>query len=425
VKIFTVEYKSDELIDGEILDRKIVIEASDNSPEHVKDSIANLAASAMKSESLERLIRNIKGEIEVRGESLSVIRRVILPIPRDGNFYVNRISKLRSEAIKYVAVGYIRLSFIFGVVAFPGYLYLGIDKEIVLILLAQFFFTGLALTQEKKSSWLAGIGTILAISIFPILSLQQHACQEIQYLPWLFNSIIGSVFLVSMLVRNSVLRWLPAIIFYLACTEITSQLPESCKHLLDGSTPGILLVSLVAIGISYARKRDLTSEERFIKAARMEFDRISSLREKVISERAELIGRIESFTTSVEANSKDEELTEAINTLILEIRAFLLLSEYLDNPLIRDLHSMIKTRFKSGSLTYLEVNCSAFPTNINEEKSVEALDTILKWAGSRRIRISLSRSEDLVLQANLVPEQASEETKSGHHQDSLTFHFAY
>ena len=426
IKIFTVEYKSNELIDGDLLDRNIVIEATDNSLELSELSSKVLEVESRKSISLQRLIRNIQGSLEIFAEENFITRRVILPMPSDGKQYVERIIKLRSEAIKFVGIGYISLSFIFGTIAFPGYLYLGLGKLVTCLLIAHFLFTGTALIFRRKSAILAGLGAVFAISIFPIMSLEQYSCSNIQYLPWLFNSIIGSVFLFSMLVTNRVLRWVPALVFYIACNQITAELPTECKHLLDGSTPGILLISLVAIGISYARKRDLTYEERFISSAQREFARIDNFRDKVVDERNTLIAKIEAFTDSLETDQSNRDLTEEISTLILEIRAFLLLSEYLGVPLIQTLHTFIHARFEAGYRTHLEINCSEFPSTINERQAGKAIQEIKKWAGDRTIRITLSRSEELLhLQASLEPNQTSEESEAGHHEDNLSFHFAF
>jgi signal transduction histidine kinase len=425
LKIFSVQYVSNELVDNEIIEKSIVIEASDNSFIFSDAPIERLLEKTKNSESLARLIRNIDGNIEFSKNDDTIIRRVILPMPNDGKYYVQRITNLRSEAIKFVGIGYITLSFIFGVVAFPGYIYLGISKEIIFILMGQFILTGSALVLRKRTAWLAGLGTLFAISIFPIMSLQEYSCSEIQYLPWLFNSIIGSVFLFSMVVSNRVLRWAPAIVFYLACAEISSKLPSGCKHLLDGSTPGILLISLVAAGITYARKRDMTYEERFISSAQREFDRLDLMREKVKLERRNLIAKIEEFTEELDNSQSEIELAGGINALILEIRAFLLLSEYLDNPFIAQLHTYIKDRVDSGLQTYLDINCSEFPAVIDEKAVTAAFNEISSWAGDEKVMITLSRPKDLLLQASLETNEAGEVAKSGHNKNNLSFYFAF
>ena len=426
IKIFAVEYMSNELVDGDLLDRNIVIESIDNSPVFSEVSPEMLEEESKKSVSLARLIRNVQGSLEIFAEDSLVTRRAILPMPSDGKHYVDRIIKLRSEAIKFVGIGYISLSFFFGTIAFPGYLYLGISREVTYLLLAHFLFTGTALIFRRKSAILAGLGAACAIATFPILSLGQNSCSDIQYLPWLFNSIIGSVFLSSMLINHRILRWIPALVFYIASNQISAQLPPACSHLLDGSTPGIVLISLVAIGISYARKRDLTYEERFISSAQKEFARIDTFYDTVISEREKLIARIEQFADSLDEGQSNQDLTEEISTLILEIRAFLLLSEYLDEPLVQALHTFIQARFESGYRTHLEINCSEFPFSIKEKEMARAIKEMKKWAQSRTIRIALSRTEDLlILQASLEPDQSSEESESRHHEDDLSFHFAF
>jgi hypothetical protein len=428
LKIYAIDFVSDEYLEGDLLFKEIVIEAIDNSPEisEISEiSLSSLIEGSKKSESLGRLIRNINGSIEVSAISKKISRRVILPMPREPQNFVTRISKLRTEAIQYIGIGYIRISFFFGFIAFPGYLYLGINREVIFLLVGHYLFTGAALIFEKYSSWFAVTGALIAISIFPFLSLQSYKCEDLQYLPWLFNSIIGSIFLSSMLIKQKFIRWLPTIIFYLACITISEGLPVGCQNLLAGSTPGIILISLIALGISYARKRDLTYEERFITSAQKEFGRLERLREKVIAERSELISKIDLFAHSINDDSNNLDLLPTINRLILEIRAFLLLSEYLDNPLIDSLYLSLKDRFAKGHLTHLEVNCTEFPLFTDSTSADKAVRQISEWAKDREIRISISKYKDLVLQANLEPDQTSQESESGHHENNLSFHFTF
>jgi hypothetical protein len=425
LKIYTVEFTSNEYVKDELLFKNIVVEAIDNSPEHSETSVDQLVIDSKSSESLKRLIRNIDGSIDVTSLSEAISRKVILPIPSEPQYYVKRILQLRNEAIRFIGIGYIRLSFIFGIIAFPGYLYLGVNKEVVLLLTAHFIFTGSALIFQKYSTWLAIAGALVAISIFPIMSFQSYQCGELQYLPWLFNSIIGSIFLSSMLIRRRFIRWIPTIIFYFGCLTISSKLPQECKNLLAGSTPGIILISFIALGITYARKRDLTYEERFITNAQKEFARLESLRGKVILERRELISKLDQFSHSIEDASGNVDLLSEINRLILKIRAFLLLSEYLDNPLIDSLYIFIKERFAQGYLTHLEINCTDFPTYIASSQAEQTTSQIAQWAQDREIRISISKYEDLVMQVSLEANQTGKESESGHDQDDLTFHFAF
>jgi hypothetical protein len=425
LKIYTVEFTSNELVQGELLFKEIVIEAIENSPEQSEDSLSSLLEDSRRSDSLKRLIRNIDGSIEVSADSGYISRKVILPMPSAPRYYVSRISKLRNEAIRYIGIGYIRLSFLFGIIAFPGYLYLGMNREVILLLVGHFFFTGAALIAKRYSTLFAIVGALIAVSIFPIMSLQSYQCNELQYLPWLFNSIIGSIFLSSMLIRHIYIRWIPTIIFYIGCTTISQNLPDGCKNLLAGSTPGIILISLIALGITYARKRDLTYEERFITSAQREFDRLEELREMVIHERRELISKIDSFAQSIEGRANQADLLTSINKLILEIRAFLLLSEYLDNPLIKNLYDSTKARFAQGYLTHLEINCTDFPTFSDPKIAIKAVKRVSDWAKDREISVSISKYEDLVMQVNLEPDQAGEISEAWHDKNDLTFHFAF
>jgi hypothetical protein len=420
-----VDFKSNEFLEDELLFKNIVIEAIDNSPELSEEPVHQVIEESGKSESLKRLIRNIDGSIEVSTYQDQISRKVILPLPSEPQFYVKRIYQLRNEAIRYIGIGYIRLSFIFGIIAFPGYLYLGVNQEVILLLIGHYLFTGAALILKERSSWFAIVGALIAISIFPIMSFQSYKCEDLQYLPWLFNSIIGSIFLSSMLIKHKVIRWVPTMIFYFGCLTISQALPEQCKNLLAGSTPGIILITLIALGISYARKRDLTYEERFITRAQREFDRLEGLREKVIVERRGLVSKLELFTESITDASGNPDLLLGINRLILEIRAFLLLSQYLDNPLIDSLYITIKERFAQGYLTHLEINCTDFPVFRDSQAALNAVAQISDWAKGDEIRVVISKYEDLVMQVSLEPDQTGEISESRHDKNDLTFHFAF
>ena len=425
LKIYTVDFVSHELVEHDLPDRKIVIEASDNSPEVSAIDSKQLLSGSRGSNSLARLIRNINGELEVTMDEERIIRRAVLPLPNQPEYYVKRVISLRAEAIKYIGFGYIRISFLFGLIALPGYLYLGLDRRTIALLLIHFIFTGGALLVKNRAEILAGLGAIIAVSIFPFMSQQDLQCSQIQYLPWLFNSIIGSIFLISLFARNKFVRWIPAVIFYISCIEIANQLPDACRNLLDGSTPAIILICLIAVGISIARKRDVTSESKFLTEAQREFVRISTTRDLIIVERDSLIHEIEVFVSAVEQVEDSDDFAAQINILILKIRAFLLSSEHFDNLLVQRIYYLVRRRLSENRLTYLEINTSIFPAPKEQSEIDGAIEEIENWGSDSPIKITFSREEDLLLSVSLEADQTSEESKSGHHKENLAFHFAF
>jgi hypothetical protein len=148
-------------------------------------------------------------------------------------------------------------------------------------------------------------------------------------------------------------------------------------------------------------------------------------RRNVISERRELISKLDLFAQNISDSDQNPELLPTINRLILEIRAFLLLSEYLDNPLIESLYLSLKERFAQGYLTHIEINCTDFPAFNDSKEAERAVAEISQWAKDREITVSISKYEDLVMQASLEADQAGEESQTRHNENDLTFHFAF
>jgi hypothetical protein len=387
---------------SELLSRHLRIEITDNSLESGLTSRSTVIDNSSKSESLRRLLRTVDGKLSVSELQNQVKRSVEIPIPEPQDYYLHKTVELREESIRFLGVGYIRITLFYAALTLPAYLLLDITSELALLLLLHLALMGYALTARRGSRLIALSGAIVAISSFPLITRQDLVCSQIQYLPWLFNGLIGSVFFATLLIRNKVARWLPVIGFYLVNLELISQLPGECSRLLDGSTPAIILIVIIAMVLAFARRRDLTFESKFISETKSQNKEIEEVRMHVIETRKELFHRIRQFAISLSSYS-ETDISHQLNRMIHLIKAFLLISQHFQSDFARSLYQFVLGRYERGLLTTLEVNVTSemladlsqdysdFFTKLTEV--TEGREISLSILGSSRISVEITATD--------------------------------
>jgi hypothetical protein len=242
------------------------------------------------------------------------------------------------------------------------------------------------------------MGSLIAISIFPLLATTAPlVCQDLQYLPWIFNSLLGSVFYVTLVTKSNWLKWLPIFLFLVSNLSIQSQLPQGCKNLLDGSIPGIVLILVISIGFAIARKRSRVSQENFIATAMSAYGLVQNTKDLVRTEREYVISHLKAFVALIDSKKiRTDALRRRIESLILFLRTFLLTSEYFDSPLIFYIYKFAIKRNEKGIATYLEISTSQFETRLPRREIESVFNQIQVLTKNIPVVIQVS-SSDVIL----------------------------
>lgn len=395
-----------EGIETSIHFNELILKVTDNSP-RLNNLASDSQTSNFRSESISRLLKSINGQITQSSDSQSLTQEITLSIPESHRTYLEHIKTLRMESINYLSKGFIILTLLFAIVTFPAYLVLGVDYLVALLFLLQIALLSISLRIKRIALPLAAIGSIIAISIFPVISLREVVCQEIQYLPWLFNGILGSAFFVTLLVKSNVLKWVPISLFFGSSLIIQEKLPKACENLLDGSIPAIVLIAFIAIGFMRARNKSERLQMSFFAESKKAYKGIEVTRSNVEQERAKIIQELMLFSSWLENSKKvsPDEMQNRINRLILCLRTFLLTSEYFDSVLITSLYRYSLSRNLSGVETRLEISASDFNLKITKEELGRIFD-VLEDA-TREIPVEIQVTRDDFDQVSIVVKASS------------------
>ncbi len=373
--------------------RQLSITVSDDSPVQAKLNNKDHAAD-FRSESIARLIKSLDGDFSLLSERNQLNQRITFDVPERHETYLQNVKTLRKEAVKYLAKGFIFLTLLYAIISLPGYLYLGIASDVALLFGLQIVLLAASFGSKTFALPLAGIGSFTAISIFPLISLKTIACQDIQYLPWVFNGILGSAFFVTLLVTSNVFKWLPLVLFLASSLIIQEKLPYACQNLLDGSIPAIILIFFIAIGFTIARNKAKRAQAIFIAQSMSDYKGIESTKKLVVFERKKIIQELRDFVSVIDSNEfKDAEVARRINLLILSLRTFLLTSEYFNSFFIFSLYNYAMSRNLAGIETKLEINTNDFDLDISKKELERLFLQLSEATREYPVAIEVSRNE--------------------------------
>lgn len=373
--------------------KEISIILEDNSPQQVRINGGGDILT-FHSESISRLLKSVEGEINTQSDSDRMRQEIRFRVPESHETHLKNVSTLRQDAIRFLSKGFISLTLLYAVVSFPAYLYLGLDGEITTLFLLQILLTLASIKVKKLTLPLAALGSITAISIFPVLSLKTLACQEIQYLPWLFNGILGSAFLVTLLVNSNLFKWLPIFSFLISSLIIQNKLPQECENLLDGSIPAIILIIFISIGFVIARNKSKRMQAVFFAESVSQYQDIQETKALVVKERMRIIQELRDFEHWLDSGEvKAPRIASEVNRLILCLGTFLLTSEYFNSSVVLALYRYSLDRNLSGLETRLEINTNDFDVEISRRELARLFGLLEKATARIPVEISVSRDE--------------------------------
>ena len=384
--------------------QEISISFEDNSPAQAQAK-GEVHSPDFTSESIARLLRAVDGQISQASDGQKFTQEITFRIPERHNTFLDHIKTLRQESILYLSKGFILLTLLYAAVSFPGYLYLGIDNEVALLFFTQIVFLSASFKFKSLALPLASLGSIISISIFPVLAFKTLQCEDIQYLPWVFNGILGSAFFVTLLVKSNYLKWAPIFLFLASNLVIQQKLPAACENLLDGSIPAIIVIFFIAIGFMIARTRSEQAHRLFISSSTstyLEYERTTAL---VVQEREKMVSELKTFVSTLgKTNFSPKAIQQEIAKLILLLRGFLLTSEYFNWPVVYKIYQYSTGRNVRGLETYLEIRTNEFKCNITS-RELERLFTLIESATAHKaVRIQVAEDEGLYIHIYIVGE---------------------
>ena len=240
-----------------------------------------------------------------------------------------------------------------------------------LVIIISFLISSLTLTSlrfnkyELLISYFSGFFSLL---VLPISILTQKSCSNLDYVPWLFNGLLGPIFLSTIISNRRFLKWLNPAGYFAESLLLARELPEQCSDLLVGSIPGIILISVLAILALWLRRKNERSDESIIDHAQKKLNLLDSGLRASELERQKMLVQIKSKLVDQQFSSVDSFKLET-DFQIRRVRNFLIMVEYFDQPVIRKIYNFLKSEKLNDS------DFSVVITRTDEIDWMEKLDT--------------------------------------------------
>ncbi len=373
---------------------RIVIEVKDDALEYEIDQKNDHSAQLLKSKSLNRILEPILAKQSVAVVNKRSTHFIEIPLI---NFQPNAAQKLfdlRSKSQEFVAKSYVLISMLYGAICLPALLRVNVPIEVFLVssLITIGSFISVFTPKFNISITLINAG----LSLLPLLLAVQGdvVCENLNYLPWIFNGIIGPIFFAVLTIPFKYFRWIPAILFFIESIIVSNLLPESCEGLLSGSTPAIVVLSFLAIVVLRIRQRSDKKDQLLINQFQSDSYSFAETRLRLDLERDEIVESLAKYAASIPLSTRSsEDLQKQLNFYILEIRALLVSAEYFDHKLVQAIYYLVKERLRQNRYSELHIVTDKF-AEFESEASYAELEKVLKFQlKNEPIRITILSSD--------------------------------
>ena len=372
----------------------LVIEIKDDALKFDLLNQSDHSSNALSSKSLNRILEPILAKQRVIVDRNKVNHLIEIPLI---NFQPNAAQKLfdlRNKSQEFVAKSYVLLSMLYGAICLPALIRVNVPTEIFLLCSLVVIGSLVSVFTPKFNITITLINALL--SLFPILLAVQGdvVCKNLDYLPWIFNGLIGPIFFAVLTIPIKVIRWIPVALFFIESIIATNLLPTACRGLLSGSIPGILVLSFLAVLVLRIRQRSYRKDQIVINKFQSESYSFAETRMRLDLERDEIVESLAKYAASIPLSTRDSKaLLSQLNFYILEIRALLVSAEYFDNKLVQAVYYLVKGRLRQDRYSELHIITDKF-AEFESENSYTELEKALKFQlKNEPLRISILTSD--------------------------------
>ena len=345
---------------------------TENSPDVMAEQWSDSQVlSALKSKTMNRLVRGLNGEWKVERNGVQIVQNIVFTLSPFDQEPAEEIKKLRGASFDLIRGSFPLISIFYGFILLPALIYLHQLTLTNLLFTLSLTIAAIAfkLSAEHRLRLPASLlSACLGLLVLPIAEWQITSCSELKVMPWIFNGLLAPILLVSVITSNLFLKWIPLFLFTAEATVSIGIFPKACHQILQGSTPGLILIGVSALLIGLARSRarnrdDLTSLS--VRSHGAEFDLVNT---QLADARRLLLKSLGKLSSKLDSQGSNRlELLERVTLEIQKIRAFLLCSEYFELHSMRILSELIGKRIDRGLPTKLSLNNSEVFRDFDDE----------------------------------------------------------
>ena len=356
-----------------------------DSPDHPNNS-----TNALSSKSLNRILSPILAKQKIVIDGKQTQHLIEIPLINIQPNAAQKLFDLRNKSQEFVAKSYVLLSMLYGAICLPALVRVNVPTEIFLLCSVVVIGSLISVFTPKFTITITLLNALLAL--FPILLAVQGevSCKNLDYLPWIFNGLIGPIFFAVLTIPIKVIRWIPVALFFVESVIATYLLPPECRGLLSGSIPGILVLSFLAVLVLRIRQRSYKKDQLVINKFQSDSYSHAETRLRLDLERDEIVESLAKYASSIPLSNRDaNQLLTQLNFYILEIRALLVSAEYFDNKLVQAVYYLVKGRLRQDRYSELHIITDKF-AEFESENSYTELEKALKFQlKNEPLRISI------------------------------------
>ena len=358
---------------------------------------------ALRSESLKRLLAITPSQLAITSttDGFGLVYTVTNLEATDRAGDPREIYRLRNSNLIEFAENIGRATAIFGLLFLPGYFFLGIEQNILILL--TFYSAIVAYNVIKRSAskgWLS-ISTFFSLALPIVISQNFEECANISYLPWLLNVVMMNALIFATEIRNRYLRWVPIVIISIELFVLPQSYPPGCQNIFLGSTPAIPLVITFALVLGSLRKRLYQQDADQISSAFVDEANVRKYEDALEHEYKAIISELEDFGQELLTLS-ESAVSIRIENAIQKIRAFLVCSEQFESEIVRELYRFVIGRLRNGVPTRMNI-LGEFIYQLDQSAPINGLLTQLSsiLAGIP-CELSLIKLNKLVIEIQVV-----------------------
>jgi hypothetical protein len=339
------------------LDGDILLRISESA--HFDVSSKNLEArisDALKSESLKRLLAIIPSQLAINTtpDGFGLVYTVTNLESTDRAGDPREIYRLRNANLIEFAENIGRGTAIFGLLFLPGYFFLGIEQNILMLLTLHALLVAYNVIKKSASKGWLSISTFFSLALPVVISQDFEACSNISFLPWLLNVVMMNALIFATEIRNKYLRWVPIVIISIELFILPQSYPSDCQNIFLGTIPAIPLIIAFALVLGSLRKRLYKQDSEQITSVFDDESNVRKYEDALEYEYKAIISELEDFGQELPTLS-DSALSTRIENSIQKIRAFLVCSEQFESEIIRQFYTFVIARLRDGAPTRLNI----------------------------------------------------------------------
>jgi len=321
-----------------------------------KIAAQDIVTGSQQSRSLEKLLKSYQASHSVayNPDSLDIEQEFFIPYIDFEVALKNAVAEARNAGLNDFGINYVRVGAYAGIAAVLGLAFTGMNTPTLLLLSVVNF--GLILATEKSGSKIIlWVTAIASLCVMPLYFAYAPSCEAILPLPWLWNVLLSTAFLVTLRVPGYFFKWLPLILLGIESLYFPRLLDSSCQNILNGSTPAIPLIVILAIAVLKVRERELTSDLTEVRASVEDFQSVNEVDKLNEKNLQELLAELSNFAENENFDRPQGELSSQYELLIQRIRTYLIASEKFDSYLVRTIYTWAIERLNLGVQTRISL----------------------------------------------------------------------